>query len=475
MIISTETYLIIFLIILISIFFLVFLIAALVFAFNKKTKTTTVIPLTYDPELKRIRVSDVFSLPSLKYIIKNKNLLSGLWITQDDFVALLEKPYQQIFLSSLKNWKKKTIWIKFHKRFLFNNHFQVFFQAKPKNGFVIQEVQKTILDTKRNKKIFKDRVVDKLILNFEHPSFLVAFSFPFQISTDFVKNFFIFYNKKILFFKKISNFSILHFDNILVMQICAKSAKLLEKIKNYYKYYAKNHNLGNFLFWTIINLDRKVNYDWKIEIHKFFDFIVNRKTNFLEIKSDDKNFKQIIENNSLKPFIFNVNDYKYAEIYQFSTNQLAYEIYNFDFYHSQKIEQLIRFFAANSNFDHSKKIYKINYIIAQKMRNLPIDFQKFIFLIESEINSPDADISYINNVCFQKTVDSKLFYYLDIEKPPILFIEDRINFSDVNESNDIIFSSLGEYARKEKVKLVMKKDMIEKFNFLNKNFPLYYW
>lgn len=475
MLLDIKLFLLIALIILVSVFFLVFLIATLIFIYNKKTKKTFSIPFTYDSELKRIRVSDVFSLPSLKYTLRNKNLLSGLWITEDDFISLLEKPYQQIFLSILKNWEKKTILVEFKKKMLFNNHFQVFFQEKPENGFVIQEVHKPIIDLNKNKEIFENRIVDKLILNFENSSFLVAFNFPFQISVEFVKNFFISYNKKFLFFKQISDFTILYFENILIMQICAQSPKFLEKIKNYYKNYVKIHNFKIFLFWTIIDLDRKINYDWKIEIYKFFDHIINKKIDFLEIKSSSQTFKTIIENAKNMTTTFNINDYKFGEIYEFSTNKLAYQVYNFDFYQSQKIDNLIRFLTTNSNFDHSRKIYKINYVVAQKLRNLPIEFQKFIFLIESEINMLDIDISHINNICYQKIVDSKLFYYLDIEKPSILFIADQITFKESTDSNDIIISSLAEYARKEKIKIIMKKEMIAKFNFSNKNFPLYYW
>lgn len=474
MLLNWQSYLLIALIILISLSFLLLLIFSLVFIYNKKIKTTNIVPLTYDVDLKRIRINDVFSLPALKFIIKNKNLLSGLWITQADFVELLEDKFQKIFFNSLTNWQKQIISIKFKKKFFFNNHFQVFFQAKPENGFVIQEVEKPFFSLRKNKKIFKNRIVEKLILNFELPSFLIAFSFPAKISTEFIKNFFLAYNKKFLFLKKISDFQIFSFENILIMQICAKSTTILEKIKNYYKNYLKNHNLTTFLFWLIIDLDHKINYDWKIEIQKFFDLIIKEKTNFLELKSSRKLFRQIIETNEIQP-LFNIENYKIGEVKDFKNHKIFYQVYDFDFYNSQKISDLLKFFTEKSNFDHSSKIYKINDVIAQKMRNLVLDFQKFTFLITSETKIADIDLSYIDNLCYQKTVDSKLFYYLNTKKPPLLFLNDNFNALEKNEANDIIISSLGEYARKEKIKLVIKKEMIRRFNFSQKNFPLYYW
>ncbi|MXR64206.1 hypothetical protein DR090_03405, partial [Mycoplasma hyopneumoniae] len=264
------------------------------------------------------------------------------------------------------------------------------------------------------------------------------------------------------------------FENILIMQICAKSTTILEKIKNYYKNYLKNHNLTTFLFWLIIDLDRKINYDWKIEIQKFFDLIIKEKTNFLELKSSRKLFRQIIETNEIQP-LFNIENYKIGEVKDFKNHKIFYQVYDFDFYNSQKISDLLKFFTEKSNFDHSSKIYKINDVIAQKMRNLVLDFQKFTFLITSETKIAEMDLSYIDNLCYQKTVDSKLFYYLNTKKPPLLFLNDNFNALEKNEANDIIISSLGEYAKKEKIKLVIKKEMIRRFNFSQKNFPLYYW
>ncbi|MDW2930451.1 hypothetical protein R7X80_01150 [Mesomycoplasma ovipneumoniae] len=472
---QVQTYLIVALILLISIFFVCFLIIVLLFANNKKTKILPLIPFTYDADLKRIRVSDVFSLPSLKYIVENNNLLTGLWVSQSDFISLLEEPYQKLFLSRIDHWRKGSITVKFQKRFLFNNNFQVFFQDNSKNGFVLIQIQKSIFDIAKYKKTFKNRLVDKLILDFASPSFLVSFSFPFEISADFAKNFYILYNKILPFFVKISNFSIFHFENILIMQICAKSPKMLEKIRNSYKNFAKAHNLGNFLSWVIINLDSQINYDWKIEIKKFFNLIIAKKASFLEVNSSSGQFKSIIDNKSQVQQTFNIQSHFLAHIYQFDNKNPVYSVFDLDFHSNQKIDEILKFLTQNPSYDHSQNIYKINYIIAQKLRNFPIDFGKLTFLIETEINIPETNISHIPNICYQKIVDSKLFYYLAINKPPFLFIKNLNDFTDFSDGNDIVVSSLGEYARREKVKVVFKKQDITKFNFGNKNFPLYYW
>ncbi|WP_404911840.1 hypothetical protein [Mesomycoplasma hyopneumoniae] len=149
MLLNWQSYLLVALIILISVSFLLLLIFSLVFIYNKKIKTTNIVPLTYDVDLKRIRINDVFSLPALKFIIKNKNLLSGLWITQADFVELLEEKFQKIFFNSLTNWQKQIISIKFKKKFFFQQPFSGFFSGKTGKWFCYPRGRKTIFFFKK--------------------------------------------------------------------------------------------------------------------------------------------------------------------------------------------------------------------------------------------------------------------------------------------------------------------------------------
>ncbi|MBG0730877.1 hypothetical protein [Mycoplasma sp. 'Moose RK'] len=470
-----ESYLIISLIILISIAFVLSLMAIFFFVYSRNAKAALIIPFSYEPELKRIRINDVFTLSSLKFVVKNNNLLDGLWTNQTDFLALFEKDSQKIFLESLENWKENTIEIKFKKRWFLNNRFQVCFQSEPQFGFVLIEIQRNFLEISKIRKFFKNHFVEKLTHDPEKPCFLASFYFPFKINKDFSKNFFLWYNKKFFFLRMISDFSILNFENILIIQISAKSVRKLEKIKNHYKLNTKNYKIGNFLYWLIVNFDKKIDYDWKSEIYKFFDQIIAEKTNFLEVNTSGKYFEIINQKAQNLPFYFNINDYKMRQIYEFDSKNPVYQVYNFDFFESKKIEKLMEFFNQTQQVDHSNRIYKINYVIAQKLKNLPIDFAKFTFLIEDEINIPAEEIDHIENIFYKKVVDSQLFYYLDICKPKILFVSVQEDTIGGNDIEDIIMISLGNYARKEKIKVVFDHKIIKKFNFSNKNFPLYYW
>ncbi|CAT04962.1 HYPOTHETICAL PROTEIN MCJ_002710 [Mesomycoplasma conjunctivae] len=432
------------------------------------------IPIFYDKEKRRLKIVDLDSAKSIKFLIKNKHFIEGLWIKETAFLDMLEKSSSAKLAIVLQNWAKSTIKIKFKSRPFLNNNFVAIFSKEEFSTIILKkEESKTFIQKTFENKLKIANHSNKLYFDASKINYLFAFYFAHFVDLKTVR----------LLLSKLDKFMWIKWnnkaysfefkDNILSINFIFDSKnQALNTIEKYKNSLNQNFNL-NCLHWDVKEVDSDFGNIWNIIVD-----LLNKASNdkkvapFLFLENLEIENVSIIEDISKNKIDINTWDHKLVR--NWSNEKIRYKVYDFDYNDTKVIEQIIAFFKNSSPDKHEDNIYKINNVIAQKLINEEINLEKVLFLITDEINAFNTQVFKQLNLCLYQPINAKLFYNIEKAKPPLIFIDNlSTNLNNINEN--IARKNLIQFCIREKIHVVFPFDVIEKLEIKTKNNILLFW
>lgn len=457
-----------FLIIIFSFFFLLLFIFVswIIFANykNKQNSTYYAIPITYDKTKKRLRISNIASSKFVSRIFTNKHFLECMWVSEEDFLAMLKKSSSLKLSILLQNWNKSKTSVYLKTKLFSKKEFEVLFSSEPYKSFVLIPIQKKYKITNFLAKKSDFQIENKIeILNTKF-EFLFLFYLNSSLSNFQIQEFFLSFNS--LFFNQIKGikFKISHINQIVIINYSFKTS-LDSKIKidQTIKFFKTSSKI--FRHWAIV------------DISNYKENIANIVPICLEKASTNNGF-YLFKNSDLQQLDINIEkkinfEGVFKQIHKSNSN-INLKLINLNIFNNEKIEQIINFFKTSHRLNHQGKIYYINKIILKEILKQDLDVNDIEFFLDDLTDDELVYFSEKVKFSYSTSLNDRLFFVLNLYKPKYLFINPSIESKD--ESSDrIIFNFLVDYLSKEKINLILPSTSKINIDHFDESVGIYVW
>lgn len=422
---------------------------------EKQNSKYYAIPITYDKLKKRLRISNIESSKFVSKVFSNKNFSECMWVSEEDFLAMLKKSSSIKLAILLQNWNKNKTNIYLKTKLFAKKEFEILFSNDPHKSFVLIPIQKTYKLTNFLIKKSNFEVDNKInILNTKY-EFLFLFYLNSNLSNFQIQEFFLSFNS--LFLKKIKGikFKISHINQIIIVNYAFKTsldAKM--KIEQTIKFFKTRSKI--FRHWAIVDIS-----NYKENIADIVSICLERASSnngFYLFKHSD--LKELDIDSHKK-----INFERVSKQIWKSNSNINLKLINLNIFNNEKIEQIINFFKSSHRLIHQGKIYYINKKILEEILKENLDTNDIDFFLNDLTDSELVFFSKKIKFSYSATLDDRLFFVLTLYKPKYLFINSSLDIKD-QSSEHTIFSFLTDYLSKEKINLVLPPNLkINKDNF----------